>query len=396
MMLPRLLLRQRQSTLLRRAKVANARTLTTVEDASKPIRWGIVGAGSISKDFAKAVNFTQGAEISAVAARSASKAAEFAKNHDIPQSYGSYDDLIQDPNVDVVYIGTIADTHAPLAKMSLLHHKPTVVEKPLTTSFQETKELIDLAKRNQVFFLEGMWSRFFPAMKKVRQLIADGAIGQPVMVSGDFGWSTQGCDEHHRIWFPASGGMIYDVAMYMAQLGLAAYEGDSFYKVSAMGITQQPTTMQHHPVDHTALVSCQMEHNRNGFLQFHVTGQASTEERAVFQGTKGRIVLENHHVPSKIQLYNNDGAQILEFPLPDDSFASWDHASSIGFTYQIEGVGKALREGALECPEFTWRESLEIARMLEDIRGQVIGTAEDEGESSEPESETASVARYGR
>lgn len=231
---------------------------------------------------------------------------------------------------------------------------------------------------------EGMWTRCFPAMKKVRELIAQGAIGRPVVVSGDFGWATTGCDGNHRIWFPSSGGLIYDVAMYMAQLGLAVFEGDSFHRVHAMGVTKQMPP-QTGPVDFTTLVSCQFRENREGFLQFYVTGEANTEERAVIQGTQGRIIIEVHHIPSVIKLHTetkrtktvlehdcSDNNEFI-FPFPDDSFTSWNNPSSVCFTYQIEEVGRALKNGSVECPHFTWRESLEVTRMIEEIRKQVIG-----------------------
>lgn len=220
-------------------------------------------------------------------------------------------------------------------------------------------------------------------MKKVRELIADGAIGRPVVVSGDFGWAAVGCPGEHRIWYPSSGGLVYDVSMYMAQLGLAAFEGDSFHRVVAMGVTKQMIP-QAKPVDYTTLVNCQFEKNKNGFLQFYITGEANTEERAVIQGTNGRIVIEVHHIPSCIKLFkekgrtettivqDDDGVEEFVFPFPDDSFTKWNNPSSICFTYQIEEVGKALKNGHLECPHYTWSESLEVSRLCENIREQVL------------------------
>lgn len=214
-------------------------------------------------------------------------------------------------------------------------------------------------------------------MKQLRQAIAQGDIGRPIVVSGDFGWATKGCDDDHRIFFPTSGGMIYDVAMYMAQIGLAVFENDSFGRTIAMGTTIQK---QSAPVDHTALVSCQFSKSK-GFLQFYLTGEANTEERAVIQGTNGRIVLEAHHIPSAYELYKEvgrvssdggDDARVVRFPLPDDSYTSWNNPGSIGFTYQIEAVNRAVQNGDLECPEYAWRESLEVAKMLESIRHQII------------------------
>jgi len=224
-----------------------------------------------------------------------------------------------------------------------------------------------------------MWTRFFPATKKIRELIAEGAIGQPVVVSGDFGWDTRKCDGSHRFWFPTSGGAIYDIAMYMAQLGLAVFNGDSFHRTVAMGTTKQKYP-QTGPVDLTTLVNCQFEKNRDCFLQFYVTGEANTEERAVIQGTNGRIVLDKHHVPTRFTLYreptrdiSDNDPEVFEFPLPDDSFTDWKHPGSIGFTYEIEEVGKALKNGEIDCKLYTWRETLVVSRMLESIREQVVG-----------------------
>jgi hypothetical protein len=121
--------------------------------SSKPVRWGILSAGKISSDYAKAIAMTQGAIVGAVAARSSDKAEEFANLHDIPKSYGSYAELLSDPDIDVVYVGSIADHHFPLAAQSILAGKPTVVEKPLTLNYKDTKSLVQLARKRDVFLM---------------------------------------------------------------------------------------------------------------------------------------------------------------------------------------------------------------------------------------------------
>ncbi len=146
------------------------------------IRWGILSAGKISSDFVKAIAITEGAgkfsneriesilfsahaypphltilpmksfaECAAVAARNGNKAAEFAQAHGIPKSYGNYDELLADPSIDVVYVGSIADQHSKMAKQALLAGKPTVVEKPLTLTTKETIEVVQLAKNKDLF-----------------------------------------------------------------------------------------------------------------------------------------------------------------------------------------------------------------------------------------------------
>ena len=177
----------------------------------EPIRWGILCAGKISSDFAKAIAITEGAEVVAVAARSSAKAESFARNHGIPKAFGCYADLLNDPSVHVVYIGSIADQHYHLAVQSLLAKKPTVVEKPLTLTLKDTQSLIRLAKQSNVFLMEGLWTRSFPAILRVQELIAEGTIGRVSTIQADFGWSTEGCGPGDRIWQQGSGGMTLDI-----------------------------------------------------------------------------------------------------------------------------------------------------------------------------------------
>lgn len=331
------------------------------------IRWGILSAGKISSDYAKAIAITDGAEVGAVAARSYEKAQLFAQEHDIP-NVKSYDDLLHDPSIDVIYVGSIADQHYPLAVKSLLAKKPTVVEKPFTLNFQDTEKLVKLASQHNVFLMEGMWTRCFPATRTVRQLISENTIGKVVTIQGDFGWSTQDCGPNDRIWEKRSGGMTLDIGMYMIQLGQVGFAGMEPTRVQAMGSFRNG-------VDHTVLANVQ--YGESGFLQFTITGDANTEERVVIQGTKGRIIMEPPaHVPTKLKLQLDQGRgivneKVLDFPLPDDSYTTWNYPGSIGFTHQIQAVGEALREGELECRHYTHYDSLQVASIMDQILQQV-------------------------
>lgn len=135
-------------------------------------------------------------------------ASSFAKKHNIPKYYHSYEDLLSDDSIDVVYVGSIADQHSKMTKMCLKAGRPTVCEKPLTLNAKDTREIIELARSEDVFLLEGLWSRFFPAMKKVSELIRDGEIGTVVNVQGDFGYNNLNFGLDDRIWKPSSGGKI--------------------------------------------------------------------------------------------------------------------------------------------------------------------------------------------
>jgi dihydrodiol dehydrogenase / D-xylose 1-dehydrogenase (NADP) len=246
--------------------------------------------------------------------------------------------------------------------------KPTVVEKPLTLTLKDTQKLIKLANKQDVFLMEGLWTRCFPAMRKVRQLVTEGDIGRVSVIQADFGWSTDGCGAEDRIWQLASGGMTLDIGMYMVMLGQVGFPGLKASKIQSMGSF-------HNGVDHTVLAN--IRYGVNGFLQFHLTGDANTEERVVIQGTKGRIVIEPPaHVPTTIKLQKDHGRglvkeKVFEFPLPDDACISWNYPGSIGFTHQVLAVGEALRNGERECRHFTHKDSLDVATVLDRILEQV-------------------------
>jgi len=331
---------------------------------STAVRWGILSAGKISSDFVKAIAITEGVECTAVAARSKLRATEFAKTHGLSKSYGSYDELLSDPSIDIVYVGSIADQHGEMAKKCLLAGKPTVVEKPLTLSEVETRGLVRLAEENKLLLVEGMWTRFFPAMEKVQTVIASGDIGTIVSVQGDFGWNNQDCPyPQHRIWNPHSGGMTMDVGMYIAQLGQVAYPHLGVKRIHAMATRK-------HQVDQTVLVNVQYskctaeedegdkdgavrkddggdsddhDGDNTGMLQFYITGAANTEERVTIQGTRGRIVIDPPaHVPTRVRVVRDAGRtssseeQSFDYPLPDDSYTTWNYPGSIGFTYEVK------------------------------------------------------------
>eukprot|EP00977_Amphora_coffeiformis_P016564 scaffold5168_cov176-Amphora_coffeaeformis.AAC.2 len=342
-------------------------------------RWGILSAGKISSDFCQALHFTPGSQPYAVAARDATRASAFADRYAVDKFYGSYEALLADPDVDVVYIGSIADQHAKLARMALEARKPTVVEKPLTLNYQESKELVDYAKTQQTFLMEGMWTRCFPSSHVIRTWISQGKIGEPFMIQGDFGWSTANCDASNRIWYADSGGLILDVAMYMGQWGFFVYGSDAVVdSVQAMGTVK-------HGVDYTSAANSRFRFGGKkdngddayGFMQFYVSGQANTEERLVIQGTKGRIVIEPpSHTPTRIRLEldvarGTTTVEAQELPEPDDSYTAWNNPGSIGFRHQITAVNQALAEGRVECPDYTWEESLKVAALLDEIKHQV-------------------------
>ncbi|KAL3801945.1 hypothetical protein HJC23_010289 [Cyclotella cryptica] len=346
--------------------------------AKKPIRWGIVSAGRISADYVQAISLAEGAEATAVAARSPTAAAKFASQYKIPNVYNSYADLIHSSEVDVVYIGTIADQHVELTRDAILAGTPVVVEKPMALCAQDAEMLIHLAREKDVFLMEGMWTRCFPAMKKLRQILASDEIGRIIYIQGDFGYNMINNPPDDRIWLPTSGGITLDVGMYIAQFGRIAFPGGKVKHVHASG------TMKN-GVDCSVMATVTYECSENesdfvdqdGMMQFVLTGAANTEERLVLQGTKGRVIVDSpFHTPQRLRVLRDLGRgetseTVHNFPPPEDPYGKWNNPGSIGFVHQIHEVGNALRDGKKQCDCFTWDDSLEVAQILDEVLVQV-------------------------
>ena len=157
----------------------------------KTIKWGIVGPGSIAKKFAKAVKNVEGAELFAVASRSYERSKEFAEEFDIPNVFGSYEEMANCDEIDAVYIATLHPFHKPCSEIFLNAKKHVLCEKPVCVNAKEARELFECAKKNNVFLMEAMWTRFLPAIQEAVKIAKSGEIGEIRGVSADF------CYPHH-------------------------------------------------------------------------------------------------------------------------------------------------------------------------------------------------------
>lgn len=225
---------------------------------------------------------------------------------------------------------------------------------------------------------EGMWTRCFPAMRKLRQILSSDEIGKIIYVQGDFGYNMIQNPPDDRIWLPTSGGIMLDVGMYIAQFGRIAFPGGKVKCVHACGSMKNG-------VDCSIMASITYERgeeesnliDQDGMMQFVLTGAAETEERVVLQGTKGRVIVDSpFHTPQRLRVFHDLGRgdtseTVHNFPLPDDPYGKWNNPGSIGFVHQIHEVGNALRDGKTQCDCYTWEDSLEVAKILDEVLVQV-------------------------
>jgi len=187
------------------------------------LRWGIACAGQICHDFVTAMATLPPGEhqVVAVAARDKQRAKDFAKLHKIPVAYGSYEELATNKDVEIVYVGSVCTSHYEMVKLYLNHGKHVLCEKPLTLSLRETKELVELSRSKKRFFMEAVWSRFFPVYDYVRRKLEAGTIGDVVQLNANM---TIHFPEGSRVRNKeVGGGTILDFGVYVLQLVLMVF-----------------------------------------------------------------------------------------------------------------------------------------------------------------------------
>jgi predicted dehydrogenase len=181
---------------------------------TKPLRWGIIGTGGIAHTFVRDLGLIDEGTAVAVGSRTEASANAFADEFDIPTRFGSYEELVSDPDVDVVYVSTPHPMHHANTLLALNAGKPVLCEKPFTMNSSEARDVVAIAREKGLFLMEAMWTRFLPHIVKIRELVQSGALGELVLVEADHGqWFP--LDPNHRIFAPElGGGALLDLGVY--------------------------------------------------------------------------------------------------------------------------------------------------------------------------------------
>lgn len=315
-----------------------------------PLRWGILGAGGIAKRVSNDVVKLSDHKLYAVGSRDKAKADEFANNYDIPNRYGSYEELCADPNVDLIYVATPHNFHKEHTLLALDNGKAVLCEKPFTINFSEAKTLVEAARAKNIFLMEGMWSRCFPAMAKVRSLIADGAIGEPRILEADFGFRA-GVNPESRLYNPAlGGGGLMDVGVYPVSLAHMFFgEPTRITGLANLGSTG---------VDEEAAMLLGFGKGELAVLSTAI--RVNTPQKATILGTDGRIEIPSPWwCPKAVVLHKGGQAERFEFPFEGG-----------GFQFEAAHVADCLRKGLKESPLMTLDQTLGVMKTLDGLRSQ--------------------------
>ncbi|OQR87500.1 dimeric dihydrodiol dehydrogenase [Achlya hypogyna] len=328
------------------------------------LRWGILGCGRIANDFVMGLHLVAAARVVACASRSLEAAQAFGRMHDIPTCYESYEALCCDPNVDVIYVGTLHTLHYPHTLLALRHNKHVLVEKPMSMNQREAEEMIALAREKNLFLMEAMWTRFFPAVRQVRALLRDGVLGAVHAVKADMGFAFPANAD--RIWKRSlGGGGLLDIGIYPLAFVSMVFEGEEPENVHTVGATSADEG-----VDTYAVVTLQYSKNRFGTIQYSCL--ADFVEEVVIVGEKGTLRINAPaHVADRITLsLHGQPSQEMHFPhpAPAPSKSSFNFGGSVGFMYEGEAVTQCILNNERECSEYALSESLLLSRVMDSAR----------------------------
>lgn len=318
----------------------------------KKINWGILATGKIAETLAKAMKFLESnpennMELSAVASRSLDKAEDFAKKHNIKKAYGSYEELVSDSDIDVVYIATPMSCHYENVKLCLNAGKNVLCEKSVTLNADEFKELMDLAKEKGLFLMEAMWMKCLPAFKKTKEWVDSGKVGNIKMIKADFSNAVK-YDESDRLFINnLGGGAILDLGVYTISfvcsfLGTRPEEIHTYSHIGRSDVDFNDSIILKYK-DAYGITFC-------GF-------DFENENKAIIVGDKGRIVLGNwFFCTAETTLYDDMGNAVDKQVLP--------HMFN-GYEFEILEVNKCLREGKLQSDIIPHSDTLDIMKIME-------------------------------
>lgn len=313
---------------------------------SAQIRWGIVGPGRIAEQVVKDFAVVDGARAVAVGSRSLPRAQDFAARHGLARAHGSYRELLADPQVDVLYVATPHSHHAALALAALRAGKALLVEKAFTATSAGATEVVDLARSSGLFVMEAMWTRFQPAVVAMRELIADGAIGQVRSVQADLGVQRDFDPQDRLFALELGGGALLDLGVYVvsfAQMLLGTPD-----TVTAVG-SQLPTG-----VDAEASLLLGYADGRSAALMTSLRHALPGQARV--HGTEGWIdVLPRFHHPQTIVLHRRDHeAETITRPQLGG-----------GYAHELIEVTECLRAGRTQSEVMPLADTLAVQAVLQ-------------------------------
>lgn len=311
------------------------------------INMAIMGAGAIANKMAATITKMEKVKAYAIAARDKDRAEAFAAEYDFVRAYGSYEEMLADPQVELVYIATPHSHHYKCVKMCLEAGKNVLCEKSFTVNAGQARELFSIAQEKNLFLTEAIWTRYMPSRKMIRDILDSGVIGEVTSLSANLGYELS---EVKRIWDSnLAGGALLDVGVYLVNFARMVF-GEVDAELHTSAVFQNGVDM----IDNIDMI---FPDGKAASMQCNVHG-ALNRSGAVF-GTKGYIEITNINNPEKITVFDNEYQEIAAYYPPEQI---------TGYEYEVEACVRALENGELECKEMPHAETIRVMEIMDHIR----------------------------
>jgi predicted dehydrogenase len=318
-----------------------------------PVRWGVLGAGGIARGFVAAVRAGTRSDVVAVGSRAAERAQAFADETGVERAHGSYEQLVADPGVDVVYVASPHSEHRDHALLALEAGKPVLVEKAFTRNAAEAREVLDAAGARGLFAMEAMWTRFLPHVDVVRQVVETGLLGEVLTVMADHG-QTLYPDGPERLSAPhLAGGSLLDLGVY--PLSFTSMVLGPFDSVTATGHLTEAG------VDAQVAVTVTGPGAGLGLVGSSMVTKTPTTAAVV--GADARVEIPgDFYRPQPVRLLARHGEELDR----------WEpEVLEHGFRYEAAEVARCLADGLVESPLLPHAETLRVMEAMDEVRRQV-------------------------
>lgn len=321
-----------------------------MKKAKRKLTWGTIGLGKIAHHFIKDFQLLDNTKVGAVASRNLEKAKAFADEYQVPASYGSYEALLEDESVDIVYIATPHHAHAEWSIKAMNAGKHVLCEKPLAVNQLQVENIIAAARRNKVFMMEAFWSRFNPTIKKVLSLINEKAIGKVNYVNADFSFFTMAFPESRILNMELAGGALLDVGVYPL-----------FLAYSIFGKPEEIlATARFHKTGADVQTAILLKYE-NGIANLMSGISSHSDMVAKIYGTKGQIYIDSRwHEAQGYTIVKNGISEQISLP-----------TLGRGFTYEIQECITCIQNRQIESALWTHQNSLDLIEIADKIRNQI-------------------------
>ena len=319
----------------------------------KHIAWGIYGPGVIANRFAQAMQVVPNASIRGVAGRTPTKAQDFANRYNVPVVHENLEALVADESIQAIYVATTHNVHCEATCACLAAGKAVLCEKPLAMNARQARQMISTAETNQTFLMEALWSRFLPAWQRVRELLAENAIGKPKMVSASFGLCGSFDPKGRLLNKELAGGALLDLGVYPIALTQMILPGPVVSVQAAAEIGPTGVDVQ---------AAMTLEFTNKTFAQLSTAIGTRLDNSLIIAGEKGQIRVKSPFW----------AAQEIEW-MPDGktrNAESYPHRRN-GFEEQIEEVNQAIRANRIQSNIMPHADSLAIATIMDTVRAQI-------------------------